>query len=256
MSATKPSASTALDVVAVVADGVTLVRRNAGVLVCVLAPSLALSVALPWAVSLGVTHAVPPAANGALPAAAGSGAMLVLAVLLAIAVPWALGALAAIRVCLDDLAGRKPDAKAALATAAQRLPAATGLVLLTTLGITAGALLFIWPALYLAVIWSLAMVVLAAEDLGVWQALRRSAALVAGMGWRVFALLIGWGAFAAAASLTAEAVMGPDSLAPLVVPLLASTLWSVLAAALYGRRTGLTPLPLRPSARFAPAARA
>jgi hypothetical protein len=255
MSTTKPSARTALDVFAVIADGATLVRRNAGVLACVLAPALALAVALPWAVSLLTPLVAAPAPNGAIPAAAGSGAMLVLTVLLAIAVPWALGALAAIRVCLDDLAGRKPDAKAALATALQRLPAATGLVLLTTLGIAAGALLFIWPALYLAVIWSLAMVVLAAEDLGVLQALRRSTALVAGIGWRVFALLIGWAAFATAASLTAEAVMGPDSLLPLVVALLASTVWSVLAVALYGRRTGLTP-PLRPSATFAPVARA
>jgi hypothetical protein len=237
-------------VFAVVADGATLVRRNAGVLAGVLMPALALAVALP----MSIVHLAPlPAASGAFTGDALTVAIFAAAVL-CIAVPWALASLAAIRVCLDDLEGRRPGAMAALADAARRLPAAMALLLATATGMAAGALLFIWPALYLAVIWSLSLVVLAAENLTLWQALRRSARLVAGNGWRVLALLFGWAAFSTAASVTVEAATGPDSLLLLVAALCVSTIWSVLAVALYGRRMGLSPQPLRPSAPFSPAA--
>ncbi len=251
MSSPTRSAAPPLDVLAVVADGATLARRNAGVLASVLLPPLALAVALPSA----VVHLAPhPAASGA------AGDALTVAIfavaVLCLALPWALASLAAIRVCLDDLEGRRPGVMATLAHAARRLPSALGLVLVTGAGMTAGALLFVWPALYLAVIWSMALVVLAAEDLPVWQALRRSASLVAGNGWRVFSLLIGWAAFSTAATVTVEAAAGPDSLLLLTTALIASTIWSVLAVSLYARRMGLSPQPLRPSTPFSPAARA
>ena len=62
--------------------------------------------------------------------------------------------------------------------------------LLAGLGILAGFFLFVVPAIYLAVSWSIAVPVLLGEDLRGRRALRRSRALVSGRWWPCAGVLV------------------------------------------------------------------
>ena len=95
-------------------------------------------------------------------------------------------------VVLRDLRERRPDSSASelLASALPPLPAATLAALLALVGLIAGTLLLIVPALYLMTIWAVLLPVLVVERQDVFDAFGRSQDLVRGNGWKVFGVVL------------------------------------------------------------------
>jgi Membrane domain of glycerophosphoryl diester phosphodiesterase len=90
---------------------------------------------------------------------------------------------AAYRLVADAYMGREVDPAASLRFGLRRLGAVLWVSLLAGLGILGGLILFVVPAIYLAVCWSIAVPVLLGENLRGRRALSRSRALVRGRWW-------------------------------------------------------------------------
>ena len=86
--------------------------------------------------------------------------------------------------------GSAPGFAGALREAAPRLPAALGTVLLYTVGIAIGYLLFIVPGIWLTVRWCLAVQSTIVSRTGPVSSLAASTELVSGRWWRTFGALL------------------------------------------------------------------
>lgn len=107
-----------------------------------------------------------------------------------------LASLLAAGACLQAVGvaylGGEPDWRESLRFAARRLGALFSLILLLALGVTAGLVLLVLPALWVAVTWSLALPALVFEGTRGRGALKRSASLVRGRWWQTaIALALG-----------------------------------------------------------------
>lgn len=94
-------------------------------------------------------------------------------------------------VIVRDLGSRgsSPTVGQALRTAAPRLPAALGAVVLSSLGITLGLLLLVVPGIWLAVRWYFGAQAAVLDQMPPGAALTRSAELVKGRWWETFGAL-------------------------------------------------------------------
>jgi hypothetical protein len=97
---------------------------------------------------------------------------------------------AAYRLVADAYMGRPVDPAASLRFGVSRFWAVLWVSFLAFLGIFAGFFLFVVPAVYLAVAWSIAVPVLLGENLRGRSALRRSRALVRGRWWPCCGVLV------------------------------------------------------------------
>jgi hypothetical protein len=106
-------------------------------------------------------------------------------------------------------------------------------------GVLVGAVLFLFPALYLQTVWSLAAPVVVLERPGGLRALRRSRELVRGNGWRVFGvvlllvILVGGGAAAGAILAGDLAGAAAGLVARVVLGILAAPISALAEAVLY-----------------------
>jgi hypothetical protein len=97
---------------------------------------------------------------------------------------------AAYRLVADAYMGRAVDPAASLRFGVQRFGAVLWVSFLAFLGIFAAFFLFVVPAVYLAVAWSIAVPVLLGENLRGRRALSRSRALVRGRWWPCCGVLV------------------------------------------------------------------
>jgi hypothetical protein len=127
---------------------------------------------------------------------------------------------AAYRLVADAYMGRPVDPAASLRFGLRRFGSVLWVSLLAGLGILAGFVLFVVPAIYLAVSWSIAVPVLLGEDLRGRRALRRSRALVRGRWWPcagvlVLAVILAL-VVALAFSLLLDAIVGDTGSEPVI----------------------------------------
>ena len=127
---------------------------------------------------------------------------------------------AAYRLVADAYMGRPVDPAASLRFGLRRFASVLWVSLLAGLGIIVGFFLFIVPAVYLAVCWSIAVPVLLGENLRGRRALSRSRALVRGRWWSCFGVLIATVLLAVIVSLAFElvitAIVGDSNNEPLL----------------------------------------
>jgi hypothetical protein len=94
------------------------------------------------------------------------------------------------RISLSAYLGDEVGWRDSLRFAVRRILPLTALLAVTTLGLLAGTLLCLVPALWLQGIWAVAVPVLLVEDLGPLASLRRSQQLVRGRFWPVLGTLL------------------------------------------------------------------
>jgi hypothetical protein len=93
------------------------------------------------------------------------------------------------QVVMGDLRGQPVSTSLMFKTAARKFWPMVGLAILFASSVIAGSLLLIVPGVILGLAWSVAMPALVLEDRGVFDSLKRSAALTRGKRWSIFLLL-------------------------------------------------------------------
>ncbi|MCW6537466.1 hypothetical protein NEE01_22025 [Sphingomonas sp. MMSM24] len=103
---------------------------------------------------------------------------------------WAVAVAAVIQAGLAYVEGRRPDLGEILYTGGMRSLPMLAVYLLYAIATGIGFTLLLVPGIFLAVIWSMAMVAMVAEEPGVFGAFKRSAALTNGARWKILGILL------------------------------------------------------------------
>ncbi|WP_287459404.1 hypothetical protein [Sphingomonas sp.] len=136
--------------------------------------------------TLGVNALMAAAARGTAPPPVGL--IIIGGILLSLLWGTALGAV--IQATLAYAEGRKPELGEMLRAAVARCVPLVIVYLLYTLAIMVGFLLFIVPGIFIATMWSMAMVAVVAERPGVFGAFGRSARLTKGARWKILGVFV------------------------------------------------------------------
>ena len=103
---------------------------------------------------------------------------------------WAVAVAAVIQAGLAHAEGRSADFGEILYTGGMRSLPLLAVYLLYSIAIMVGIGLLVIPGIFIAVIWSMAMVAMVAEEPGLFGAFRRSVALTNGARWKIFGILL------------------------------------------------------------------
>jgi hypothetical protein len=96
------------------------------------------------------------------------------------------------RAAINDIRGLETPLRLSLETFGSTALRLTGLSIVSALGIVAGAIVFVLPAVFLSIWWSVCGPALVIEGRGVIDSLKRSTELTDGYRWRVFGYLVAY----------------------------------------------------------------
>ncbi len=135
---------------------------------------------------LGINAIMAAAARGTEPPPVG----LIIVGGIALSLVWGIALGAVIQATLAYAEGRKPDLGEMLRTGAARCVPLVVVYLLYSISTLFGFILFVVPGIFLATMWSMAMVAVVAERPGLFGAFGRSARLTKGARWKILGVFL------------------------------------------------------------------